>query len=200
MSARLASISKQTSLQKRSNLQAQSDIPIPIVIIPLEHIRHPLQANASLHKQIKTQPVLPGTLIAPRPRILRISIEQQLNKLRAQPVSKRHQRIRELEMRNTPAPVLVKAIEQPPPSRQESPKPAELVEIDSPAAVCIEHADHHFDGVRVESRVIAIDKGAAEFGFGELAAAVFVDLHEELPEAVAVVLVAGRRADGRRAL
>ena len=80
-----------------SNLQAQRNIPIPIIIIPLKYIRHPLQANARLHKQIKAQPILPRPLIAARPRILRISIEQQLHKLRAQAVSKRHQRIRELE-------------------------------------------------------------------------------------------------------
>ena len=103
-------------------------------------------------------------------------------------------------MRNAPAPVFVKAVEKSAPGCQETPEAAEFFEIDGPRAVGVEHADHHLDGVRVEGCVVAVDERAAEFGLGKLAAAVFVDLHEEGPEAVAVVLVAGRRADGGRAL
>jgi hypothetical protein len=183
-----------------SNLQAQCDVPIPIIVVSLEDIRHALQTNARLHKQVETESILPRPLIAARPRILRVRIEQQLHKRGTQAVSKRHQRIRELEVRNTPAPVLVKAVEEAAPGCQEPPKAAEFFKVYGATAVCIEHADHHLDGVRVEGCVVAVDKGAAEFGFGELAAAVFVDLHEEGPEAVAVVLVAGRRAYGGRAL
>ena len=103
-------------------------------------------------------------------------------------------------MRNAPAPVFVKTVEKSAPGCQETPEAAEFFEIDGPRAVGVEHADHHLDGVRVEGCVVAVDERAAEFGLGKLAAAVFVDLHEEGPEAVAVVLVAGRWADGGRAL
>jgi hypothetical protein len=44
-------------------LQAQCDVAIPIVIILLEHIRHPLQANASLHKQIKAHRILSSSVV-----------------------------------------------------------------------------------------------------------------------------------------
>lgn len=54
--------------------------------------------------------------------------------------------------------------------------------------------------MRVESGIVAIDECAAEFVFGELAGAVFVYLHEERPETIAIVLVAGSRADGGRTL
>ena len=71
------------------------------------------------------------------------------------------------------------------------PKPAELIEVDCTTAVCVEHANHHFDCVFVEGGVVAVNEGATEFFFGKLARTVFVDLEEEGPEGVVVVAVAG---------
>jgi hypothetical protein len=156
-------------LSRWPNLQAQCDVSIPVIIISLKDIRHALQTNASLHEKVETETILPGTLIATCSCVFRVRVEQQLDKLRAQTVSKRHQRIRELEMGDAPTPVLVKPVEQPTPCRKEAPKAAELFKIDSTAAVCIKHTDHHLDGVRVECGVVAVDEGAAEFIFGKLA-------------------------------
>lgn len=94
-----------------SDLQAQCDVSIPVVIISLEDIRHALQTNASLHEKIETQSVLPGSKVATSACVFRVCVEQQLDKLRAQAVSKRHQRFRELVMRDASTPVFIKAIE-----------------------------------------------------------------------------------------
>lgn len=45
--------------------QAQRDIPVPVRVVLLEHIRHPLQADACLHEQIEAQHPLPDALVAP---------------------------------------------------------------------------------------------------------------------------------------
>jgi hypothetical protein len=45
------------------DLQAQRNIPIAILIILLKHIRHPLQTNTRLHKQIKTQRIAPIAVV-----------------------------------------------------------------------------------------------------------------------------------------
>lgn len=34
--------------------EAERDIAIPIIVVPLEYIRHPLQADASLYEEIET--------------------------------------------------------------------------------------------------------------------------------------------------
>lgn len=38
--------------------EAQSDITISVLVILLEHVRHPLEANTCLHKQIKADGVI----------------------------------------------------------------------------------------------------------------------------------------------
>lgn len=147
------------------NLQAQCDVSIPVLVITLEDIRHPLQANASLHEQVETQALFSGTLVATSTSSLRIRVEQQLHELGAQAVSKRYQRIRKLLQADVAAPVRVKAVEKSTPCRKESPQAAELVKVDSTAAVCVEHADHHLHSMRVEGCVVAIDEGATELMF-----------------------------------
>jgi len=121
----------------------------------------------------------------------RICAKQQLHKRRTQPVPERHERVLELPETDIPAAVHVETVEEAAPRGEEAPEAAELVEVDGAAAVRVEHADHHFDRVVVEGGVVAVDEGAAQFFFRELAGAVFVDLQEEGPEGVAVVAVSG---------
>lgn len=65
------------------DLQTQSNVPISIRIILLEHIRHPLQTDACLHKQIKGQDFLPFMLISsPTTVRFRIRAEEQCHELR----------------------------------------------------------------------------------------------------------------------
>ena len=184
----------------QENLQAQCDVSVPILVVPLEDICHTLQTDASLHKQVEAQSLLPVTLVASSSRSLGVRVEQQLHELRAQAVSKRHQRIREFLHADVPAPVCIKSIEQPTPCGEETPEAAELLEVDCAAAVRVEHSNHHLDGVRVEGCVVSIDKRAAELVLGELAGAVLIDLHEERPKTIAVILVSRRRTDGGRTL
>ena len=41
------------TIPKKDDSQAQRNVPIPIRIVPLEHIRHSLQADARLHEEVE---------------------------------------------------------------------------------------------------------------------------------------------------
>lgn len=182
------------------HLQRQRDISITILIVPLKHVRHPLETDTRLHEQVKTQSLLPRHIVAPSTHIPRIRAEEQLHKLRTEPIPKRNQRVAELGIADIPTAIGVEAVEEAAPRREEPPEAAELVKVYGPAPVGVEHADHHSYGVFVEGCVVPIDEGAAQAGFGELAAAVFVYGYEEGPEGVAVVGAALGWANGGRAL
>ena len=94
----------------QENLQAQCDVSVPILVISLEHICHALQTDASLHEQVEAQSLFPVSFIASPSRGLGVRVEQQLHELRAQAVSKRHQRVRKLLQTDVTAPVCVEAI------------------------------------------------------------------------------------------
>lgn len=66
--------------------QTQRDIPIPVIIILLEHIRHPLQRDTRLHEKIETYGVSPLPVVR---------AVQQLHKLWRQAVSKRDEGVGE---------------------------------------------------------------------------------------------------------
>lgn len=134
-------ISKEPKVLKDNFLQRQSDKTIPIIVIFLEDVSHPLQANATLHKEVKTDsPFTP----------LIICSEENLNKLGSQSVSKSHQRIGVLVNLDIPTFISVESIEEGAPCRQKSPESTELLETDCTRAVGVEHADHHLDSLRVE--------------------------------------------------
>lgn len=95
--------------------QAQRDKPIPVIVVPLEDVRHPLQADARLHEQVEAD----GVVAAPVVRA-----EQQRDELRAQPVAERDQRLGELAVLDRPAAVPVEAVEQLAPCVQERPQAA----------------------------------------------------------------------------
>lgn len=44
--------------------KTQRDIPIPIIIVPLEYVRHPLQNYTALHKQIEAHAILAAFVIS----------------------------------------------------------------------------------------------------------------------------------------
>lgn len=129
-------------------LKTQRDIPVPILIILLEHIRHPLQTNTSLHEQIKAHDAFPPLII---------SLEQNLDEPVAQAVPERHQRVGKLIQRNVTRAVRVEPVKQRAPGGQERPEPAKLLEPNRPAPVAVEHADHHAHRLRVERRPVAVD-------------------------------------------
>lgn len=143
-------------------LETQRDIPIPIIVILLEHIRHSLQRNARLHKQVEAKLALAALVVR---------LEQQLDKAVRQPVAERNQRVGEFVALDVTGAVRVEAVEQRAPRRQERPQPTEFIEADRARAVAVEHADHHAHRVRVEGRPVAVHERRAEFSFRELAGA-----------------------------
>jgi len=178
------------------DVQTQSHITISISVVLLKDVSHPLETDASLDEKVEAQPPLPA---AHATDILGKSVEEQLDKLRAEPVSESYQGVAKLGVVDAAALVQIEAVEQTPPSGQEAPQAAELVEADGAGAVRVEHAYHHAHRVRVESRIVSIDKGAAEGGLAELAGAVRIDCSEKWPQGIAVV--AGRcRCHGGRTL
>lgn len=96
----------------KQDSQTQRDVPISILIILLKHIRHPLQTDARLHEQIKTQCILPAAIV----RAI-----QQCDKLLAEPVAKRNERFVELGVRYASAMVLIEAVEESAPGGEETP-------------------------------------------------------------------------------
>ena len=140
------------SLTSQKLLKAQRNVPIPIIVIPLEHIRHPLQTNTALNKQIEAH--IPASTLLIRPI-------QYPHKHRAQAVPKRHQSIAVLVKADVAGAILVKAIEEIAPRRQKGPQAAELVEVDGARFVDVEHADHHLHRVRIEGCPISIDERGA---------------------------------------
>ena len=65
-SARLSLDSHNSALRGtaiRYNLQAQCDISVPILVVLLEHVRHPLETDARLHEQVKAHGILASTVV-----------------------------------------------------------------------------------------------------------------------------------------
>jgi len=134
-------ISKDRKVLKDSFLQRQSDKTIPIIIIFLEDVSHPLQANATLHKEVKTDSSFTPLIICS---------EENLNELGTQSVSKSHQRIGIFVNLDISTFISVESIEEGAPCRQKSPEATELFETDCTRAVRVEHSDHHLDSLRIE--------------------------------------------------
>ncbi|KFZ19097.1 hypothetical protein V501_00837, partial [Pseudogymnoascus sp. VKM F-4519 (FW-2642)] len=145
-------------------LKAQRHKPIPIIIIALKRIRHPLQRYTRLDKQIKAQTPLPPLIKRP---------EQESHEPLTQPIPKRHQRVPELIQADVAGAIGVEAVEEGAPGGEEGPEAAELAEFDGAAAGGVEHADHEGDGVGVEGGPVAVYEGGGELGFGEVAAGCF---------------------------
>ena len=128
-------------------LETQRDIPIPILVIPLEHIGHALQGDAALHKQIEAHVPVPALLIR---------AVEDADEGAAQAVPERDEGLGVLVEGDVAAAVLVEAVEEPAPGGEEGPQPAELVEVDRARLVDVEHADHHLHRVRFEVLVVVV--------------------------------------------
>lgn len=100
---------------KRKHSQAQRNIPIPITIILLKHIRHPLQTDARLHKQVETHVVVPPAIVR---RV------EELHKLVAKAVPKGNQGIGEFLAGNAARAVAIEAVEEVAPGGEEAPQTA----------------------------------------------------------------------------
>lgn len=117
----------------------------------LKNVRHPLQTNTTLHKQIKAQ----------RPLSLEIiRIEQQPDIVVGQAVAECHEGGRELVEGDGAGVVDVEAVKELAPLVEEAPQPAEFVEGDGAGAVDIEHA------MRGKIGVLVSDSWMSEGGSG----------------------------------
>ena len=94
------------------DVQTQRNISIAILIILLKHIRHTLQANARLNKQVEAECVAAVAVVR---------TVQQRDKLLREAVSESNECFVELGKRYTAAVVLVKAVEERTPRREETP-------------------------------------------------------------------------------
>lgn len=98
-------------------------------------------------------------LITPSPLIVRL--EEELHELRRQAVAEGHQRVGKLREGDVAGAVDVEAVER---VRQEARKDQRPQNSSNPIvrAVCVEHTDHHTDGLGVEGGPVAINQGGGE--------------------------------------
>lgn len=143
-------------------LEAEGNVPIPIVVVLLEDVRHALQRDAGLDEQVEAQLALVALVVG---------LEQQLDEAVRQTIAEGDEGVGELVALDVARVVRVEAVEQGAPAGEERPQPAELVEADGARAVAVEHPYHHAHRVRVEGRPVAVDKRRAELPLGELSRA-----------------------------
>lgn len=140
-------------------LKAQSDIAIAVLIVFLEDICHPLEADAGLNEEVEAHNSLIPLVVGP---------EQDADETIAESVSEGDEGIAELVQADISRVVGVESIEQGAPRSQERPQATELVEADRAAAVTIKHANHHAHGLRIEGCPVSIDERRREFLLREL--------------------------------
>lgn len=92
--------------------QAKSYIPISIIIVLLKYVRHPLQADARLYKQIKAHGLFVSSVIR---------LEQVLHKLRRQSVSECDERLGELAVGDIAGAIDIKFIKEVAPCGEKPP-------------------------------------------------------------------------------
>jgi hypothetical protein len=94
---------QQTWANLQQDLQAQRDIPIPVIVVLLEHVRHALQADACLHKQVKAHVVVAAPVVR---------AVQQAHELRREAVSEGDKGFGKLVVGYTAGVVGVEAVEE----------------------------------------------------------------------------------------
>lgn len=138
-------------------LKAQRNVPIAIIVILLEDVRHALQGDAALDEEIEAHDALLALVVG---------AEEQLDELGAEAVAEGDEGVAELGEGDVAAAVDVEAVEEGTPGGEERPEAAELVKADGAVAVRVEHADHHADGLGVEGGPVAVYEGGGELGLG----------------------------------
>lgn len=134
-------------------LKAQRDVAVAVVVVLLEDVRHPLEADAGLDEEVEAEDALVALVVG---------LEQQLDEALREAVAEGDEGVVELVELDVARAVGVEAVKQGPPRGQEGPEPAELVEADGPRPVAVEHPDHHAHRVRVKGRPVAVDQRRAE--------------------------------------
>jgi hypothetical protein len=104
------------------NLQAQRNIPVPVLVVLLKDVRHPLQADARLHEQVETQRVAPAPVVR---------LVQQRDEALREPVPEGDERFVELGVGDCAAVVGVEAVEEAAPRGEEAPQAAVVVASDN---------------------------------------------------------------------
>lgn len=104
---------KNQRLTGQKFFKAQRNISIPIRIILLEHIRHPLQTYTALNKHVKAHALVPAFVV---------DAVHHAHEVRREVVPERHQRLAEFVVRDRPASVLVEAAEESAPGGEETPE------------------------------------------------------------------------------
>ena len=99
-------------MRQGRGIQGQCYISIPIIVVFLEDISHPLEAYAALNEEVKTDSSLAPFIVRP---------EERVDEVRTQSIPECYQRICVFVETDISAPVGVKAIEERPPGCQETP-------------------------------------------------------------------------------
>lgn len=140
--------------------KAERNVPVSVVVVLFEHVRHALQRDASLHKQVKAHDALVALVVG---------AEDELDKLRGEAVAERNQGVGELGEGNVAGAIDVEAVKERAPGGEERPQAAELVKADAAAAVGVKHANHHAHRLDVKGGPVAVDESGRELLFGQLA-------------------------------
>lgn len=106
---------RQQKLTGQKVLEAQRDEPIPVLIILLENIRHPLQRNAALNKHVEAHTLVPALVVDP---------VHHAHKVWAEVVSKGDQRLAELVVGYAAGAIDIEAPEERAPGGEEGPEAA----------------------------------------------------------------------------
>ena len=130
-------------------LETEGDVAVTIIVVLLKDVGHALEADAGLHEEVKAHDALAALVVGRK---------EQLDEAVAEAVAEGDEGVAELVEADVAALVRVEAVEQRPPRGQKRPQPAELGEADRPAAVAVEHSDHHAHRVRVKGRPVAVDE------------------------------------------
>jgi hypothetical protein len=95
------------------NLQAQRNIAVAVFVVLFKHVRHSLQTDARLHKQVEAHGVLPTAVVG---------AVQQRDELLREAVSECDEGFVELGVRDAAAVVGVEAVEEAAPGGEEPPE------------------------------------------------------------------------------
>lgn len=187
-------------------LKAQRNIPISVIVIFFEHIRHSLQYYTALHKQIEAHTVLAAFVV----RLI-----QQMDKSGGEAVAKGNERFRVLVEGYVAALVLIEAIEEGTPGSEETPEAAtnmsalptkttkrdanvpEFFKIYTPVFIRIKHPYHHLDRMRIKTRKVPIDERLPQLSFRQLARPHYIDCLEKRKKRRVSAAAAGGRCPRR---
>lgn len=172
-------------------LKVDRNVPVAIVVVLFKRIRHALQRDTRLHKQIKSND---SSVLAV------VVFEQKLNKPIRQAVLERHKRVLELVHGNVAAAVRVEPIENGAPAVQKLPQTNKLLKVEVTAAVAVKHAHHHVHRVRVKLGAIAVHQILGQLLLRNVADAACVESVKDYAQLVRCQLLIALKYDfGRRA-